>query len=129
MIGNLYYGILGIDINQPLGDFISNQLGIDVQQDIIDERAIRAGTTKSRISRQDRFDQDVTLADAAGDLGLTPSDLLSNIDLLDPVLSVLKKRTLDRDDFTQLYVASRCTLSTLLNNQPVAVRRGAGRHR
>jgi mono/diheme cytochrome c family protein len=287
VIGNLYYGILGIDINQPLGDFISNQLGIDVQQDIIDEDTIRAGTTKSRISRQDRlverhdiqvrggafwqsfdfeanaanqsifqdpfgfvaggseaiftlpngmlgfiiadgndaivqdsdilldtnqnnfkavtavscsnchatgfipvvdevasvalanardiglnqdevqqlksiyvspeefarqvqqdsqgfyqralqladlptqgadpvssvflrFDQDVTLADAAGDLGLTPSDLLSNLDLLDPVLSVLKKGTLDRDDFTQLYVASLCTLSTPLNNQPVA---------
>jgi mono/diheme cytochrome c family protein len=286
-IGNLYYGILGIDINQPLGDFISNQLGIDVQQDIIDEDAIRAGTTKSRISRQDRlverhdiqvragafyqsfdfeanaanqsifqdpfgfvaggseaiftlpngmlgfiiadandkivedsdilldtnqnnfraitsvscsnchatgfipvvdevapvalanardiglnndevdqlkaiyvspdafarqaqddssgfyqralqsaslpvqggdpvsgvflrFDQDVQLADAAGDLGLEPKELSDNLDLLDPVLSVLKKGTLDRDDFTQLYVASLCTLSTPLNNQPAA---------
>jgi len=286
-IGNLYYGILGIDINQPLGDFISNTLGIDVQQDIIDEEAIRAGTTKSRISRQDRlverhdiqvrngafwqsfdfeannanqsifqdpfgfvaggseaiftlpngmlgfiiadgndqivedsdilldtnqnnfravtsvscsnchasgfipvvdevapvalanardiglnsdeveqlkaiyvspdafarqtqedsqgfyqqalqranlpiqgadpvssvflrFDQDMQLADAAGDLGLTPDDLLENLDLLDPVLSVLKKGTLDRDDFTQLYVASLCTLSGPLENQPAA---------
>jgi mono/diheme cytochrome c family protein len=286
-IGNLYYGILGIDINQPLGDFISNQLGINVQQDIIDDQAIRAGTTKSRISRQDRlverhdiqvrsgafwqsfdfeannanqsifqdpfgfvaggseaiftlpngmlgfviadgndkivedsdilldtnqnnfravtsvscsnchatgfipvvdevasvalanardiglnndeveqlkaiyvspdefarqvqqdsqgfyqralqladlptqgadpvssvflrFDQDMTLADAAGDLGLIPSELSDNLDLLDPVLSVLKKGTLDRDDFTALYVASLCTLSTPLNNQPVA---------
>jgi len=286
-IGNLYYGILGIDINQPLGDFISNTLGIDVQQDIIDEDAIRAGTTKSRISRQDRlverhdiqvrsgalwqsfdfeannanqsifedpfgfvaggseaiftlpngmlgfviadgndnivedsdilldtnqnnfraitsvscsnchstgfipvvdevasvalanardiglnndevqqlkaiyvspeefarqaqqdsqgfyqralqladlptqgadpvssvflrFDQDMQLADAAGDLGLTPDDLRGNLDLLDPVLSVLKKGTLDRDDFTALYVASLCTLSTPLNNQPNA---------
>jgi mono/diheme cytochrome c family protein len=286
-IGNLYYGILGIDINQPLADFISNTLGIDVQQDIIDDDAIRAGTTKSRISRQDRlverhdiqvrngafwqsfdfeannanqsifqdpfgfvaggseaiftlpngmlgfiiadgndkivedsdilldtnqnnfravtsvscsnchasgfipvvdevapvalanardiglnndeveqlkaiyvspdafarqtqedsqsfyqqalqradlpiqgadpvssvflrFDQDMQLADAAGDLGLTPDDLLGNLDLLDPVLSVLKKGTLDRDDFTQLYVASLCTLSGPLENQPAA---------
>jgi len=287
VIGNLYYGILDIDINQTLATFISNTLGIDVAQDLIDENAIRAGTTKSRISRQDRlverhdiqvrsgafwqsfdfeanaanqsifedpfgfvpggseaiftlpngmlgfiiadgndaivqdsdilldtnqnnfraitsvscsnchatgfipvvdevasvalanardiglnqdevqqlkaiyvspeefarqtqqdssgfyqralqladlptqgadpvssvflrFDQDLTLADAAGDLGLLPAELLSNIDLLDPVLSVLRRGTLDRDDFTQLYVASLCTLSTPLNNQPVA---------
>ncbi len=287
VIGNLYYGILGIDINQPLASFISNTLGIDVAQDLIDEDAIRAGTTKSRISRQDRlverhdiqvrsgafwqsfdfeanaanqsifqdpfgfvaggsqaiftlpngmlgfiitdandaivqdsdilldtnqnnfraitsvscsnchatgfipvvdevasvalanardiglnqdevqqlkaiyvspeefarqaqqdstgfyqralqraalptqgadpvsnvflrFDQDMKLADAAGDLGLRPDDLLSNIGLLDPVLSVLKRGTLDRDDFTQLYVTSLCTLSTPLNNQPAA---------
>jgi len=67
-----------------------------------------------------RFDQDMQLADAAGDLGLTPDDLLENLDLLDPVLSVLKKGTLDRDDFTQLYVASLCTLSGPLENQPAA---------
>ena len=286
IIGNLYYGILDIDINQKLGDFIKNNLGIDVQQDILDDQAIRAGTTKSRISRQDRlverhdiqvrngafwqsfdfeanaanqsifqdpfgfvaggseaiftlpngmlayiiadgndaivqdsdilldtsqnnfraitsvscsnchatglipvvdevgpvalanardiglnrdeveelqaiyvspdafarqtqedsssfyqralqqadlptqgadpvsgtwlrFDQDIRIEDAAGDLGLTPDQLLDNVDLLDPVLSVLKKGTLDRDDFTALYVNSLCLLSTPLNNQPV----------
>jgi mono/diheme cytochrome c family protein len=286
MIGNLYYGILDIDINQKLGDFIKNNLGIDVQQDILDDQAIRAGTTKSRISRQDRlverhdiqvrngafwqsfdfeadvgnqsifqdpfgfvaggseaiftlpngmlgyiiadgndaivqdsdilldtsqnnfravtsiscsnchstgfipvvdevgpvalanareiglnrdeveelqqiyvspaefakqtaddsstfyqralqqadlptqgadpvsanwlrFDQDIRLEDAAGDLGLPPDQLLDNVDLLNPVLSVLKKGTLDRDDFTALYVDSLCLLSTPLNNQPV----------
>jgi mono/diheme cytochrome c family protein len=55
IIGNLYYGILNIDINQPLGTFISGQLGINVQEDIDNEEAIRAGTTKSIISRQDRL--------------------------------------------------------------------------
>ena len=285
-IGNLYYGILDIDINQKLGDFIKNDLGIDVQQDILDDQAIRAGTTKSRISRQDRlverhdiqvrngafwqsfdfeanqgnqsifedpfgfvaggseaiftlpngllgfviadgndnivqdsdilldtsqnnfkaitsiscsnchatgfipvvdevgpealanareiglnrdqveelqqiyvspadfakqtaddsssfyqralqqaslptqgadpvsstwlrFDQDIRINDAAGDLGLTPDQLLENVDLLNPVISVLKKGTLDRDDFTALFVDSLCKLSTPLNNQPV----------
>jgi hypothetical protein len=38
--------------------------------------------------------------------------------LLDPVLSVLRRSTLDRDDFTQLYVPSLCVLSTPLENRP-----------
>ena len=49
-----------------------------------------------------RFDADMTLKDAAGDLGLTPDDLERNLQLLDPVLSVLHQSTLDRDDFTWL---------------------------
>ena len=65
-----------------------------------------------------RFDADLTLKDAAGDLGLTPSDLERNLQLLDPVLSVLRQSTLDRDDFTALFVASLCTLSSPLENQP-----------
>jgi mono/diheme cytochrome c family protein len=55
IIGNLYYGILNIDINQTLGTFILDELGINVQDDIDNEEAIRAGTTKSIISRQDRL--------------------------------------------------------------------------
>jgi hypothetical protein len=35
-------------------------------------------------------------------------------------MSVLRKGTLDRDDFTALYVASLCVLSTPDNNQPDA---------
>jgi hypothetical protein len=66
-----------------------------------------------------RFDQDIRLEDAAGDLGLPPDELLDNVDLLNPVISVLKKGTLDRDDFTALYVDSLCRLSGPLNNQPV----------
>jgi hypothetical protein len=66
------------------------------------------------------FDDDVTLTTAAGDLGLTPEDLVSNLNLLDPALAVLRQGTLDRDDFTQVYVASLCALSTPLDNQPDA---------
>jgi mono/diheme cytochrome c family protein len=53
-IGNLYYAIIDVDVNDTLGNFILNDLGVDVQQNLIDEEQLRAGTTKSRISKQDR---------------------------------------------------------------------------
>jgi mono/diheme cytochrome c family protein len=56
-IGNLYYALIGVDVNQTLDDFIINELQIDVNQNLIDEEQVRAGTTKSRISRQDRVVQ------------------------------------------------------------------------
>jgi serine/threonine-protein kinase len=286
IIGNLYYAIIDVDVNQPLADFIANELQIDVVANLEDEESVRAGTTKSRISRQDRlvqrddievrggalwqsfdfednglandsifedpfgfaaggteviftlpngmlgfiiadendaivedsdilldtnqnnfraitsvscsnchagglipvvdevrevalsnareigldrdeveqlegiyvsptefarivqedsqgfyqralqladlpiqggdpvsnvflrFDQDVRAEDAAGDLGLTPDDLRDNLDLLNPVLSVLDRGSIDRDDFTALYIDSLCRLSTPLENQP-----------
>jgi len=65
-----------------------------------------------------RFDADMRLADAAGDLGLLPEDLRDNLQLLDPVVSVLDSGTLDRDDFTAVFVDSLCQLSTPLENQP-----------
>jgi mono/diheme cytochrome c family protein len=65
-----------------------------------------------------RFDLRMTLADAAGDLGLSASKLQDALNLLDPALGVLKKGSLDRDDFTAVYVASLCRLSEVLANQP-----------
>jgi serine/threonine-protein kinase len=284
IIGNLYYAIIDVDVNQPLADFIANELAIDVVANLEDEESIRAGTTKSRISRQDRlvqrddievrggalwqsfdfeddanesifedpfgfaaggteaiftlpngmlgfiiadendaivedsdilldtnqnnfraitsvscsnchatglipvvdevrditlgnaralqlnrdeieqlegiyvspqefarvvqedsqgfyqralqladlpiqggdpvssvflrFDQDVRIEDAAGDLGLTPDELADNLDILNPVLEVLDRGTIDRDDFTAVYVDSLCLLSINLENQP-----------
>jgi len=284
IIGNLYYAIINVDVNQPLANFISVDLGIDVDQNTLDEEQIRAGTTKSRISRQDRlvqrddievrsgalwqsfdfednanesifedpfnftpggteaiftlpngmlgfiiadandaivedsdilldtnqnnfraitsvscsnchaagfipvvdevrdiaianardiglnrdeveqlegiyvspqefarqitddsdqffknalqraelpvqggdpvsnvflrFDQDMRLEDAAGDLGLTPDELSRNLNDLNPVLSTLDRNTIDRDDFTAVFVDSLCILSTTLENQP-----------
>jgi hypothetical protein len=56
-IGNLYYALIGVDVQQTLDDFILNELEIDVVQNLIDEEQFRAGTTKSRISRQDRVIQ------------------------------------------------------------------------
>jgi mono/diheme cytochrome c family protein len=68
-----------------------------------------------------RFDsQDMTLNDAAGDLGLLPADLLNDLNDLDPTLAVLKKGTLDRDDFTAVFINSLCIESEVLENQPVA---------
>jgi len=284
IIGNLYYAIIDVDVAQPLADFILNVLDIDVDQNTLDEEQIRAGTTQSRISRQDRlvqrddigvrlgalwqsfdfednanesifedpfgftpggteaiftlpngmlgfiiadaadvivedsdilldtnqnnfraitsvscsschatgfipvidevrdiavanardigldrdeveqlqsiyvspaefaravtedseqfyqsalrkadlavqgsdpvslvflrFDQDLTIKDVAGDLGVTPDELDSDLDLLDPTLAVLKRGTLDRDDFTAVFVDSLCIMSTNLENQP-----------
>jgi len=285
IIGNLYYAIIDVDVAQPLADFILNVLDIDVDQNTLDEEQIRAGTTQSRISRQDRlvqrddigvrlgalwqsfdfednanesifedpfgftpggteaiftlpngmlgfiiadandvivedsdilldtnqnnfraltavscsnchatglipvidevreiavanardigldrdeveqlegiyvspaefarqvtedserfyqsalrgaelavqggdpvsnvfirFDsQDMTINDVAGDLGVTPGDLDDDLDLLDPTLAVLKRGTLDRDDFTAVFVDSLCVMSTNLENQP-----------
>ncbi|MEO8180917.1 MAG: cytochrome c [Deltaproteobacteria bacterium] len=286
-IGNLYYDIIGVDSNGRLDDFIQNELGIDVQDDIDNEDAVRAGTTRSRISRQDRvverhdiqlrggvlwqafdfeanaandnifedpfdfepggteviftlpngmlgfiiadgndnivedsdilldtnlnnfraitsvscanchatgfipvvdevadftianarqlrlsrdevealealyispeefakqiqqdsssfyqsalqraalpvqggdpvsnvflrFDQDMRLEDVAGDLGVTPDDLRDNLDLLDPTLSILSRNTVDRDDFTNVYIESLCELTVTLENRPEA---------
>lgn len=53
-LGNLYYALIGVDVNQSLDDFVLNDLGIDVQDNIDDGDAVRAGTTRSAISREDR---------------------------------------------------------------------------
>jgi len=65
-----------------------------------------------------RFDQDMRLADAAGDLGLTPDLLDENLQLINPALNVLDNGVLDRDDFTQFYVDSLCILSQVNDNVP-----------
>jgi mono/diheme cytochrome c family protein len=53
-LGNLYYALIGVDVNQSLASFVSNDLGIDVQDNLEDGEAVRAGTTRSAISREDR---------------------------------------------------------------------------
>jgi mono/diheme cytochrome c family protein len=67
-----------------------------------------------------RFDQDIRLEDAAGDLGLRPDELRDNLNDLNPELNVLRQGSLDRDDFTQFYVDSLCILSIVNENQPDA---------
>ena len=54
-IGNLYYAIIDVDVNQTLDTFVSDVLKIDVVANLDNEDLVRAGTTKSRISRQDRL--------------------------------------------------------------------------
>jgi mono/diheme cytochrome c family protein len=56
-IGNLYYALVGVDVTQTVDDFIINVLEVDQAQNLLDEEQVRAGTTKSRISRQDRVVQ------------------------------------------------------------------------
>jgi len=74
-----------------------------------------------------RFDQDMTLRDAAGDLGATPDDLDRSLGLLDPVLSVLGTTrdrpaggNIDRDDFTAQYFAALCVMTQSNENAPDA---------
>ncbi|HVZ31883.1 MAG TPA: hypothetical protein VG963_05625, partial [Polyangiaceae bacterium] len=72
-IGNVYYGIIGIDINQNINDFISQVLQVNVNDDLQQRTQIRAGTTKSRVSRQDRLVQ-------RDDLVLQPGALWQSFD-------------------------------------------------
>jgi hypothetical protein len=65
-----------------------------------------------------RFDRDMTLRDAAADLGLTEDELDQELNTLEPELTVLRRGSIDRDDFTALYVASLCVLSGVNQNQP-----------
>lgn len=65
-IGNLYYAIIDVDVNQTLDAFVLDTLGIDVQANIDNEDVVRAGTTKSRISRQDRLIEGHEIEERAG---------------------------------------------------------------
>jgi len=67
-----------------------------------------------------RFDQDIRIDDAAGDLGLRPDELEQNLNDLNPELGVLRNSSMDRDDFTAFYVDSLCILSVVNENQPDA---------
>jgi serine/threonine-protein kinase len=53
-LGNLYYALIDVDVNDSLDDFILDDLQIDVIENLDQEDLIRAGTTRSVISRQDR---------------------------------------------------------------------------
>jgi mono/diheme cytochrome c family protein len=53
-LGNLYYALIGVDASQPLSAFVSEQLGIDIEANFEQGDVIRAGTSRSQISRQDR---------------------------------------------------------------------------
>ena len=65
-----------------------------------------------------RFNLDVDLATAAGDIGVTPAVLRRNINLLDPALGVLRSLTIDRDDFTAVFAKSQCIMLNVAANRP-----------
>jgi mono/diheme cytochrome c family protein len=66
-IGNLYYAIIDVDVNDTLDNFILNDLGIDVVANLDEEELIRAGTSDSVLSRQDMVAErhDIQIRDGA----------------------------------------------------------------
>lgn len=69
--GNLYYALVGIDVNQSLQDFIANELLIDVGENVANGDVVRAGTTRTRVSRQDRVLERHEIEDRQGVLWLS----------------------------------------------------------
>jgi hypothetical protein len=71
-----------------------------------------------------RFDGDVTLSVAAGELGVTPDFLQDQLAFLsteaDPILSSLRNSSLRREQFDGAYLAALCALSVSSGNQPLA---------
>jgi hypothetical protein len=71
-----------------------------------------------------RFDGDVSLTVAAGDLGVTPSffeDQLAFLsDQADPILSSLRGGNLRREQFDGAYLAALCALNVSSGNRPLA---------
>lgn len=71
-----------------------------------------------------RFDGDVTLAVAAGDLGVIPGELRDDLGFLsqqvDTQLSVLRSGSLGRAAFEELYLGALCAISISNENRPAA---------
>jgi hypothetical protein len=64
------------------------------------------------------FDRDVDATTAAAELFVTRDELLDNLNILDPALSVLANGgRLDRNDFDALYLGSLCILGVVNENQ------------
>jgi hypothetical protein len=109
---------------------VQSELDATLQED----RAIylaalsRAGVDATAVDPVDtvyvRFDGDVTLGVAAGDLGVRADDLSRELGLLssqvDSTLSVLSTGSLTRDQFEELYLATLCALQISSDNRPVA---------
>jgi mono/diheme cytochrome c family protein len=66
-----------------------------------------------------RFDRDLGLAEVAGDLGVSEQLLANNLARLDPQLQIISTATIDRDDFTNLFLASLCVMQVSSQNQPL----------
>lgn len=66
-----------------------------------------------------RFNRDVTILDAAADLGVTEELLRDNIRRLDPVLGRLTALSIDRNDFSALFLESLCVMQRVSRNRPL----------
>jgi serine/threonine-protein kinase len=117
---------------QEIQDSFLEQSEIDatLRSDIqLYQRAlVRTGLDKLKIDPveavYERFDGDVDLAVAAGDLGLTPAELRDDLGFVsqqvDPQLSVLRSGSLLRAGFEELYLPALCALSITSDNRPAA---------
>jgi hypothetical protein len=92
-----------------------------VYQDALDRAGVPTDVSDPISDTFLRFNADVRLADAAGDLGV-PIDLLSrNLNRLDTSLRVLDGEVgvaLDRDVFSRLFVESLCVMQRSSANRP-----------
>lgn len=66
----------------------------------------------------DAYNDDVSLADLAGETLVPTDELMDNLDLLDPAFVVLDGGTMDRDDFAALFHQALCTLAVVNENVP-----------
>jgi hypothetical protein len=71
-----------------------------------------------------RFDGPVTLEVAAGELGITPealsTELVALSDEADPILATLRTQSLRREQFEAAYVTTLCSLLVSNENRPVS---------
>lgn len=71
-----------------------------------------------------RFDREVPLDVAAGELGVTPEVLRDDLGFLiaqvDPTLGTLRAGSLRREQFDATYLAALCALSSVNDNRPLA---------
>lgn len=67
----------------------------------------------------ERFNAPLTLADVAGELSIGNTDLAANLELLDARLADLAAGgTIERAEFTRIYLESLCILSEVFANRP-----------
>lgn len=52
--GDLYYALIDVDVTQPLSTFVSEELAIDVADNLAQFEVVRAGLTNSDLTRQNR---------------------------------------------------------------------------
>jgi hypothetical protein len=55
MTGDLYYALIGVDVQAPLAAFIRDELQIDVAENLQEQRQVRAVTTRSRFFPEARL--------------------------------------------------------------------------
>lgn len=66
-----------------------------------------------------RFNRDLTPLDIAGDLGISEEVLLDNLSRLDSRLRIASEISIDRNDFSALFLESLCRMQRVSRNRPL----------